>query len=169
MPVGTVDVENYERFDLKSLPAVGEEGQEGYEEGGFVMLRPLPYSKIVVRRDNAMKMRMIQQRQKRNQPAPDQQVIDLEQMGSWTTEFDWTYCIGDHNITDTKGRKLDFKTSAALRMSLQTLNPKVGLEIEKLIDSLNQDEDDETMEDFLARREASLEKDPILSSTDITE
>lgn len=163
MPVGTIDTEHYERSDLKSLPAVGD------EECGYVMLRPLPYNMIIIRQDKALRMRMIQQKQKRNQPAPDQQVIDLEQMSDWTTEFDFLYCIGDHNITDIEGRKLDFTTSGNLRMALKSLNPKVGIEIQSLIDGLNQTEDDETIDDFLRRRELSSVTEPGSSPMGSTE
>lgn len=158
MPVATINTEEYTKHDLKSAPP-----------DGFVYLRPLPYSMIVVRRDKAMRMRMVQERAKRNQPAPTSQVIDLEQQSDWTTEFDFTYCIGDHNLTDVNGNKLEFNDPRQLRLVLKSLDPKIGLEIEQAIDRLNQEEDDELLEDFLRRRDSSSVTEDTRSSTDSTE
>lgn len=158
MPVATINTEEYTKHDLKSAPP-----------DGFVMLRPLPYAMIVLRRDKAMRMRMIQERAKRNQPAPTSQVIDLEQQSDWTTEFDFTYCIGDHNLTDKNGEKLQFNDPRQLRLVLKSLDPKIGLEIEQAIDRLNQEEDDELLEDFMRRRELSSEAEVSKSPTGSTE
>lgn len=151
----TIDTNKWQRFDLKSAP------------GGFVMLRPLPYSMVIERRDKGLKMRMIQQRQLRNQPQQQQeQVIDLESMGEWTTKFDFGYCIGDHNLADTNGTKLDFSTKQ-LMMTLKSLDPRVGGEIGRLIDTLNEGEDDEVLDDFLRQPGSSSVSEPTPSAMGI--
>lgn len=149
MPIVTVDSGVYQRFELKSAPP-----------DGFVMLRPLTYSLLVHRRDKALKMRMIQERAKRGAKTSqgDTQVIDLEQMGDWSMQFDFNYCIGEHNLTDAEGRLLNFNDPRQIAMTLKSLDPKVGLEIEKYIDELNNPEDEELAEDFLQRRSSSLEE-----------
>lgn len=158
MPNVTINAEDYQKFDLKSAPP-----------DGFVMLRPLPYSMLITRRDKALKMRMIQQRTKRNQkPQAEEQVIDLEQMGDWSTQFDFTYCIGEHNLTDVSGALLQFNDQRQIAMTLRSLDPRVGSEIEKFIDQLNNPEDDELVDDFLRRQNSSSENGLSTSKTDLS-
>lgn len=164
MPIVTVDPADYTRNDLKSAPA--DPNREG-DENGYVMLRPLPYGMKLTRADKALRMSM---RQDPKQPmdrqpkggAPPSSTIDLETAQEWTTHYDFAYCIGDHNLLDKNGNRLDFSSPMALKM----LNPKVGAEISNLIDSLNNDEDEESMEDFLKRATTSSATDSSTSSTE---
>jgi len=143
MPNATIKHDEYERYDLKTL------------EGGYVYLRPLPYGQKLARRDKAMKMSMeqrVEKRGRRRQVVDDDvQTINLETLSEWSTLFDFAHCIGDHNLEDANGNKLDMSN----KMTLQILDPKVGSEIESLISDLNDDEDEETLEDFIERRTSS--------------
>lgn len=147
MPDATVDSSQYERHDLKSAPP-----------DGYVMLRPLPYGMKLTRRDKASRMKM-QTEQGRGRRSGGE--IELETLNEWAIAHDFAYCIGEHNLTDKNGTNLDFTNPLTLKM----LNPKVGSEIEKYLDRLNEDEDDETLEDFLKRSDGSSSEESILSDT----
>lgn len=141
MPNVTVDSSQYERFELKTAPP-----------DGFVMLRPLPFGMKLTRRDKALNMRMVQQRTKKGVPQSDEQIIDLETLSNWSTMFDFTYCVGEHNLTDSADTLLDFTSQRTIEMVFNSLDPKVGSEIAQYIDALNEDEDELMAEDFLKQR-----------------
>lgn len=149
MPKVTIDPGEYERFELKSAPP-----------DGYVMLRPLPYGQKLSRRSKATKMMMRSQAPQpgkggRGAPQPDQ-VFELESMDEWAVAHDFAYCIGEHNLEDSNGNTLDFSNALTLKL----LDPKVGSEIERLIDELNNEEGEETLEDFVARSTMSSDKEP---------
>lgn len=148
MPKVVIDPGEYQHFDLKSAPP-----------DGYVMLRPLPFGQKLSRRSKATKMMM---RSQAPQPgkssrgaAPPDQVFELESMDEWTVAHDFAYCIGEHNLQDANGNNLDFSNALTLKL----LDPKVGSEIERLIDELNNEEGEESIEDFLARSTTSSETD----------
>ncbi len=144
MPVGTIDPNKYERYDLKTLP------------GAFIELRPLPFGLKLERRDKATKMSMEAAAGRgRGSDAPPQK-FELETLSKWSRAYDFKHCIGDHNITDVNDVKLDFGNP----MTLQLLDPRLGSELETLIDSLNEDETEESMEDFTKRLTSSSQEDP---------
>lgn len=153
MPDVTIDVSHYERYELKTAPP-----------DGFVMLRALPYGMKLTRRDKATRMMMKQEeaggrgRRRSNEPMN----IELETLNEWANSYDFAYCIGDHNLTDKNGTLLDFTNP----MTLKILNPKVGSEIEKYIGELNEDEDEESLEDFMQRHTSSSETKQPSSETD---
>jgi hypothetical protein len=157
MPRVTVNPESYERFDLETAPP-----------DGFVMLRPLPYGQKLSRRSKATKMMMRSSaptgRSRRNQQ-PQDSVFELESMDEWAVAHDFAYCIGEHNLQDANENLLDFTKPMALKM----LDPKVGSEIERLIDELNNEEGEETLEDFLARSTTSSVEGKISSDKDGSE
>jgi hypothetical protein len=152
MPDVTIDPAEVERHELKTAPP-----------DGWVELRPLPFGMKLARRSKATRTMM-------KMPAPSkatqgkkvEQSIELESMDEVTTLIDFSYCIVDHNLTDKNGEKLDFSN----KMTLKLLNPKVGSEIERLISELNEDEDEETLEDFLARSTGLSEDETSLLETD---
>lgn len=151
MPVVTVDPNNYIRKELKSAPANPDVAGD---EPGYIMVRPLPYGMKLNRRDNATKMSMEVAQRKRGQQQDDTgQRFDLEQMSQKAVEFDFAYCIGDHNLQDAAGNKLDFSNP----MTIKLLDPKVGSEIEMIINELNEDTDEESLEDFIKRSTSSSE------------
>jgi hypothetical protein len=144
MPQVTINPENFERFELTSAPP-----------DGYIMLRPLPYGMKLSRRSKATKMMMrsnVPTKGQRNQN--QDQVFELESMDEWAVAHDFAYCVGEHNLQDSQGNLLDFTKPMALKM----LDPKVGSEIEKYIDELNNEEGEETLEDFLARSTTSSEE-----------
>lgn len=127
MPLATVTQEA-QKFDLKTCP------------GGYVKLRPLNYGELLKRRDGASRMSMqqqVQQGRRRRQGTEDQK-IDFELMQEWTRQYEFSRCITDHNLEDETGARLDFSNAMAIR----NLDPKIGAEIERLVDELNQEDED---------------------------
>lgn len=153
MPVVTVDPSDFVRRDLKSAP------------DGFVMLRPLPYGMKLTRRDKATRMMMKAEAPKGGRGAAEKSTIELETYSEWATLFDFAYCIGEHNLENSDGSLLDFTKP----LTLKFLNPKVGSELEKYINELNEDEDEESMEDFHQRLATSLEEPQIQFDSDSPE
>jgi len=143
MPRATVNTEAT-RFDLKSLP------------GGFVDLRPLPFGQMLERREKASKMSM-EQNTRKNQ----KQIVNFDMMQKWTRDFEFKHCIIDHNLEDDQGNKLNF----SLAGTLDILDPKVGAEIERYIDELNQEEDDEDLENFPQQSMEPSRAEPILTDS----
>lgn len=156
MPVATIDPNDYERYELESAPA---DPNNPDDEPGYVMLRPLPYGKKLERSDKAMRMRMkagataTTGRSRRQQSNDGAGEITFETDNEWATFYDYAYCIGDHNLTDKNGIKLNF----ADPMSLKMLNPRIGSEISRYLMELNEEEGEESVEDFLKRSPSSLE------------
>jgi hypothetical protein len=151
VPIVTVDPEQYERFELKTALA---DPNDPNDENGYVMLRPLPYGMKLSRRSKATRMMMRSQpATSRKQAQNQEQVFEVESHDEWAVAFDYAYCVGDHNLLGRDKKKIDFQTNTHMKIKL--LDPKVGTEIERLIDSLNNDEDEETMEDFLKRQGTS--------------
>jgi hypothetical protein len=157
MPVGTIDPNKYERYELKTVKAnpsvVGD-------EDGYVMLRPLPFGLKLERRDKATKMSM--EAATGRGRGEDTQKFELETLSKWSRAYDFKHCIGDHNITDINGVKLDFGN----QMTLQLLDPKLGSELESLIDSLNEDESEESLETFIERSTSQSQATPTESKTE---
>jgi hypothetical protein len=151
MPNATVDVDQFTRYDLKSAPP-----------DGYVMLRPLPYGMKLTRRDKASKMKMQTEAGRGRRQSSE---IELETLNEWAIAHDFAYCIGEHNLTDKNDQLLNFTNP----MTLKTLNPKIGSEIEKYIDELNEDEDDEMLEDFRKLQNGSSSEEATSLSTDSQE
>lgn len=112
MPKATVTRDSA-RYDLKSLP------------GAFVKLVPLSYGQVLARREMATKL----------SAAMGSDDLDIDLIQQKTREFDFEHCVEDHNLYHDEGEteKMDFKNP----MTLVDLDPKVGQEIEELIDNLN--------------------------------
>lgn len=160
------------RFALKSLPEVGTPGEVGYLEEGFIVARPLPYGLILERRDKGTKMgmelEMNQGRRKKSirQNESETQTIQLETLSAWMANHDFSYCITDHNLTTKDGQPLDFHN----QLHVQALDPKVGIEIDRILSDLNElEEDEESLEDFTpsaissSQAEEALLKPPTLT------
>jgi hypothetical protein len=145
MPIVTVDPNNFTREELKTAPA--DPNRPG-DEQGYIMVRPLPYGMKLTRRDKATKMAMeVESGGGRRRGEATTQKFDLETMSEWANWFDFANCIGDHNLLDAAGNKLDFSN----QMSLKLLDPKVGSEIESILTRYNEDESEESLEDFMKR------------------
>lgn len=147
MPIVTVDPNATEKFPLKTAPA---DPNDPNDEDGWVQLRALPYGKKLTRRDKSTKMKMQAQTGKN-----ESQDIELESLNEWAVAYDFAYCIVDHNLLNRDKSKIDFSKPFALTL----LDPKVGTEIEKLINSLNEDEGEQTLEDFLGLSKSSSTED----------
>jgi len=89
--------------------------------------------------------------------------LDLGFANEWTTQFDFANCIEDHNLTDDQDNKLDFKNP----LVFQILDPRVGLEIEKLITDLNQEES-RKQQDFTPAASSSSTDSPETPKDDST-
>lgn len=158
MPVATIDPSVYERYDLKTLKA---DPNKAGDEDGYVMLRPLPFGMKLERRDKATKMSMeAQTGRSRGEDQP--QKFELETLSKWSRAYDFKHCIGEHNLTDVNGNKLDFGNP----LTLGLLAPKVGSELESLVDALNEDESEESLEDFIERSTTASPTTPTTSTTD---
>jgi hypothetical protein len=135
MPKATVSTELHHR-DLKALPE------------GFVKLKQLSFDQMLERRDKAMKMTMDSTTGDRARPTSSK--IEMESAMQWTRFFEFSNCIVEHNLEDDNGAPLNFNNP----MTLKILDPKVGQEIERYIEELNQ-EDEESLEDFTKQLSAS--------------
>lgn len=159
MPVATIN-STAKRYDLKSLPAVGT------EEGGFIMARPLPYGMKLERRDKSTIMRLEQRVGKKRSIKQDEetQKIEITSVSEWAAQFDFAYCVTEHNLTDVNGELLDL----ASPMTLKILDPKIGSELETILAELNGDDvDEEDAEDFIKRHTSDTVENaiPIQDST----
>ena len=119
----TVDTEEIIHHDLKSLPE------------GFVKIKRLSYGAKLHRRAMVSKM-TIQGGGKKSDFAGEMSLINEA-----ATQYDFANCIVDHNLDDAEGRKLNFKSV----QDITSLDPRVGEEIDKYINELNnfEEEDDE--------------------------
>jgi hypothetical protein len=113
-----------ERFDLKTL------------EGGFIVARRLSYGEKLQRRAMVSNFRV----------RPGDKKKDFEGEMNFVNEqatlFDFQHCIVDHNLDkDDDGTKLNFANLNDIRL----LDPRVGEEIDSLLDKLNNfDDEDES-------------------------
>jgi hypothetical protein len=147
MPVVTINPEQFERFDLKSA------------EGAYVCLRPLPYGMKLARRSKAVRTMMRSKPvQSRKEALEQDQVFELSTEDEWAAAHDFAYCIGDHNLESAPGQLIDFARNTLFVIKM--LDPRVGSEIEQLIDKLNNAEDEETFEDFLKQQATLSEVGP---------
>ncbi len=134
MPIATRKQETI-RHELKTLPEA------------FVVLRQLSYDEMLERRDGATQVLM--ERSQGGRSRVDAQ-MSIKIANRWSNEFSFPRCIVDHNLTDEKGVPLDFSRPKEV---FRFLDPKVGSEIENLIDELNQEQED--TEDFIRSLDSS--------------
>lgn len=123
MPVGTRKTETVRR-ELKSCPP-----------DGFVVLRQLSYDEMLERRDGGVKILMEQSPGRNVDSKTSMQIANR-----WSNQFTFPRCIVEHNITDDNNVPLDFRQT---EMVFKMLDPKLGAEIEKYIDELNQEDESE--------------------------
>lgn len=112
-----------ERFELKSLP------------GAFVVIRQMSYGEKL-NRQSQMTSYQMQMSSKKNEDSKMDIEMHMEKVARW----EFANLITDHNLTDEKENKLNFKNVA----DVDRLNPVVGEEIQVYINQLNafEDEDD---------------------------
>lgn len=107
-------------------------------EGGYVELRTLSYYEMMQRRDIMARISTEQTGSSRSRST--KQVMEM--MNAAVTQFEFENCIRNHNLEDENGVLLDFRNPLALR----SLDPKIGAEIGRHIDSLNKDDDAEDLD-----------------------
>ena len=143
MPNATVSADFSDPVELKSL------------EGAFITVRPLPYGKKLERRERASKMFMEwNERQGRQVSQEEMQRISIEFLNRWSFAYDLKHCIGDHNLEDGAGKKLDLDNPA----TLDILDPKVGNEIEVILGRINGDEEEDDLNDFFSQPSTASEE-----------
>jgi len=122
MPRATADTTKTERYDLKSLP------------GGFVVLRQLSYGQMLARQELAAELAV-----KTPQGGNRQQAVEglMRIMQTAVSDYEFKNCIVEHNLEDENGNLLNFQVKG----TVARLDPKVGAEVNALIDSLNQFEE----------------------------
>jgi len=127
MPKATVSQETVRR-ELKSCPP-----------DGFVELRTLSFHEMNTRQDIASRMYSEQNPNDSKKKKNEMVRGYLEIMNVAVTEYEFRNCITDHNLEDENGNALDFTRP----MQAWRLDPKIGQEIGKYIDRLNQFDDEE--------------------------
>lgn len=99
-------------------------------EGGWVELRPMTYGQFLRRRDMATKMAM-------NNPGRGIETVNIDMMQEAVTRYEFNVCIADHNLEDENGRKLTLSEEN----DFAKLDPRIGQEINGLIEEMTQWED----------------------------
>lgn len=122
MPKATISTETF-RKELKSCP------------GGFVELRQLSWAEMMKRRDIASRMYADVKTSGNTVQETIRQYMEVVNVA--IMEFEFKNCIVDHNLEDDNGNLLDFSNP----MSLSILNPKIGSEIDRYIEELNQEDE----------------------------
>lgn len=120
MPVATIRVEDTDKFPLKSC------------EGGYVVLRRMTYGQSLERR-TMMKLSFTTKKGQKNLEG------ELAMANRRVQMYEFQKCIVDHNLTDANDRPLNLTDPVVL----DTLDPRVGQEIEQLISDMNNFDDDE--------------------------
>ena len=123
MPKATRSIDT-KHFDLKSLPPNPDTG----EEGGWVKLRQMSYEEVLERRSFTSDMKV-----KQGQGQKDFEGV-LQLMNKNATIFEFNACIVEHNLQGEDDKLLDFSKPSTLKL----LDPRVGEEISRYIDELNQ-------------------------------
>lgn len=121
MPVAVANMEEFERVDLKSCP------------GGFVLLRRLSYGQSVKRRA-MMKLSLLTD-SKDTGLAGEMAMASLE-----VTHFEYSTCIVEHNLERAEGELLNFHAP----VDVDSLDPRIGQEIDVHISRMNNFDDKET-------------------------
>lgn len=154
MPRATVS-QDTTRVELKTCP------------GGYVELRTLTFHEMNTRQDIAT--RMYQEQSTGKKKKRDEETIRgyFEIMNVAVTEYEFRNCIVGHNLEDENGDLIDFTRP----MQAWRLDPKVGQEINRAIEELNQldEEDDDLSPLSIAPFSSSSEETSTPSTTSVSE
>lgn len=123
MPKATTSINDIEHHDLKSCA------------GGFVKLRRLNWSEMLERRTMTGQMNMVASAKSNSS---QEMVASMSLANKKVTEFEFKNCIVEHNLEDDNGNLLDFRSPVAFVL----LDPRIGDEIDRLINKMNQFEED---------------------------
>jgi hypothetical protein len=121
MPKATANIVEPERHELKTLPE------------GFVVLRRLTYGQKLERKAMASVASAEQGRGKQSMKMQIAMISEQAQL------YDFTHCVMEHNLEGDNGELLNFSDINAIR----SLDPRIGEEIERLMDSMNNFEEDD--------------------------
>lgn len=116
MPKAVVDIDETTRHELKTC------------EGGFVVLRRLPYGSWLKRQEMALQMKL--KGGDKNNDAEAQVAMANRKV----TEFEFKECIVEHNLQGHDDSLLNFNYGT----TLDALNPKIGNEIATYISQLHE-------------------------------
>ena len=152
MPKATASKDTVKR-ELKTAPP-----------DGFVLLRKLSYGEILERREITSSMGAAQAPVNRaerrgSEPPSGNGEVTVKVHYSAIQQFDFSRCIVEHNLMDDKDNILDLSSYAGMK----ELDPKVGQEIEKYIDDLNNldlEEDESKSRPMASVGERSKGSDP---------
>ena len=117
MPDATVSTEP-ERYDLKTLPE------------GYVVIRRMSYGETLRKQELSTKIQFEQMAVGKDGAGGDSMAVMVRQM----TQYSFAKCIIEHNLTDKKGKALDFKANG----TLDILDPRVGDEINTYVERLHE-------------------------------
>lgn len=121
MPRATVNLEPGDKQYLKTCPE------------GWVQLRRLSYGQKLQRQEHVGKLMIEMKGRKQGTRG------EMQMMQAAATLYDYRCCIVDHNLETETGEKLNLGN----QVDLNSLDPRIGEEISKLIDDLNNFEDEE--------------------------
>jgi hypothetical protein len=120
MPKAVVAVEP-KRYELKSCP------------GGFVTIREMSFGERMVRNAKQGKMKVLKK--------STEFAGEVEMALAALTKWDMSNLVMDHNLEDENGTKLDLSSGR----DLEKLASRIGEEIGKYIDEVNNfDDEDES-------------------------
>jgi hypothetical protein len=115
---------------------------------GFVKIKQLPYHEMLVRRDRAGQLFF--------NPSDEDGKVEVSTLQAWARAYEFKHCIVDHNLERKDGTPFDFSREGELSF----LDPRVGQEIEELIDKLHNVE--ANVKDFPQPASSSLEEMPVV-------
>lgn len=121
MPRATANIVEPEKHDLKSLP------------GGWIVLRRLTYGQKLERKAMASVASAETQGRSRNMKLQMAMVNEQAQL------YDFTHCVVEHNLEGDDGNLLNLQDINAIR----SLDPRIGEEIETMMDKMNNFEEDD--------------------------
>ncbi len=126
MPRATVS-QDTTRVDLKTCP------------GGYVELRTLSFHEMNTRQDIAARMYQEQTTGKKKSKRDEETVRGyFEIMNVAVSEYEFRNCIVGHNLMNENDELIDF----TLPMQAWRLDPKIGQEIDRAIEEMNQLDED---------------------------
>lgn len=122
MPAAVAMVNETQKFELKTLPE------------GFVVLRRMTFGQIIQRRSLTKMSMILEGNKSRNLTG------ELAMASKDVTLFEFAHCIVEHNLEDADGRLLALSDPR----DFDQLDPRVGQEVEQLISTLNNLDDEPT-------------------------
>ncbi len=121
MPRATI-TSTTERLELKTCP------------GGWVDLKRLTYGQYLHRSEIVTKMK-VQGTDKKNRQKDSEKIAGiLEMANKRVTEYEFSNCIMDHNLTDDNDNPLNFSNP----LTLEALDPRIGNEIADKINEMHE-------------------------------